>query len=383
MTSKKKKVFVSGCYDMLHSGHVAFFEEAASHGELYVGLGSDQTIYELKGRRTINSNAERLYMVKALRCVKDAWISSGSGLLDFEKELRELKPDIFFVNTDGYTPSKEKLCKELGIELMVSKRLPSAGLPARSTTSLRQECRIPYRVELCGGWLDQPAVNSLCPGSVVVMSIEPTVEFNDRAGMATSSRKKAIDLWQTQFPVGDREQLARLLFCVENPPGTKAVSGSQDQLGLLLPGLNKLNYDNGYWPVSIESVTDDAVLNFIADKLWLVALPQRQRDYDVLANTSVNPVSSKKLADATERCWQAMLNGDAKGWGEATRTCFEAQLEMYPNMLTADVSEAVGRYRSGAYGWKLTGCGGGGYLILVSDGEIPNAIKVQPCRNIS
>ena len=113
MTSKKKKVFVSGCYDMLHSGHVAFFEEAASHGELYVGLGSDQTIYELKGRRTINSNAERLYMVKALRCVKDAWISSGSGLLDFEKELRELKPDIFFVNTDGYTPSKEKLCKDL------------------------------------------------------------------------------------------------------------------------------------------------------------------------------------------------------------------------------------------------------------------------------
>ena len=103
----------------------------------------------------------------------------------------------------------------------------------------------------------------------------------------------------------------------------------------------------------------------------------------MLANTSVNPVSAKKLADATERCWQAMLNGDAKGWGEATRTCFEAQLEMYPNMLTADVSEAVGRYRSGAYGWKLTGCGGGGYLILISDREIPNAIKVQPCRNIS
>ena len=41
---KKKKVFVSGCYDMLHSGHVAFFEEAASHGDLYVGIGSDKTI---------------------------------------------------------------------------------------------------------------------------------------------------------------------------------------------------------------------------------------------------------------------------------------------------------------------------------------------------
>ena len=44
----KKKVFVSGCYDMLHSGHVAFFEEAATYGDLYVGIGSDKTIQELK-----------------------------------------------------------------------------------------------------------------------------------------------------------------------------------------------------------------------------------------------------------------------------------------------------------------------------------------------
>ena len=92
---------------MLHSGHVAFFEEASKLGELYVGLGSDQTIYELKARQTINKNAERLYMVKALRCVKDAWINSGSGIMDFEKEVRELKPDIFFVNSDGYTPAKK------------------------------------------------------------------------------------------------------------------------------------------------------------------------------------------------------------------------------------------------------------------------------------
>lgn len=160
-------------------------------------------------------------MVKALRCVKDAWISSGSGIMDFEKEVRELRPDIFFVNTDGYTPEKKAFCEKLGIELVVSHRVPEAGLPARSTTALRQESRILYRVELCGGWLDQPSVNSLCLGAVIVMSIEPTMEFNDKSGMATSSRKKAIDLWQTQIPAGNREELAKLLFCVDNPLGTK------------------------------------------------------------------------------------------------------------------------------------------------------------------
>ena len=94
-----KKVFVSGCYDMLHSGHIAFFEEAAKQGDLYVGIGSDKTINELKARKTINSDAERLYMVSALKVVKEAWINRGSGLLDFLEELHTLKPDIFFVNT--------------------------------------------------------------------------------------------------------------------------------------------------------------------------------------------------------------------------------------------------------------------------------------------
>ena len=375
-----KKVFVSGCYDMLHSGHIAFFAEAASYGDLYVGLGSDQTIYDLKGRRTINNERERLYMVKSIRYVKDAWINSGNGIMDFKEEVRALKPDIFFVNSDGYTPEKEVFCNELGIKLVVSKRIPGEGLPARSTTALRQECRIPYRVEVCGGWLDQPSVNSLVPGSVIVMSIEPTMEFNDKSGMATSSRKKAIELWQTQIPAGNREQLARLIFCVENPPGTKTVSGSQDQLGILLPGINKLNYDNGYWPKSIESITDDDTLDFIAEDLYLLQLPQRQQNYDVLAKTNINPTSANKLAEATERCWEAIRKHDTEQWGKATRDCFEAQLEMYPSMSTPSVQNAIDKYRDQAFGWKLTGCGGGGYLLLISRKPIPNAIKVTPCH---
>ena len=132
-----KKVFVSGCYDMLHSGHVAFFEEAAKLGDLYVGLGNDKNIFELKHRKTMNSDAERLYMVKAIRYVKDAWVNSGMGKMDFVKEVEALKPDIFFVNEDGVNDDKRKFCAEHGIELVVAKRIPSPGLPARSTTAIR------------------------------------------------------------------------------------------------------------------------------------------------------------------------------------------------------------------------------------------------------
>ena len=90
-----KKVFVSGCYDMLHSGHVAFFKEASRYGDLYVGIGSDRTIEELKNRKTVYSEKERLYMVKAIRYVTDAYINPGSGMLDFLDTLDLVKPDIF------------------------------------------------------------------------------------------------------------------------------------------------------------------------------------------------------------------------------------------------------------------------------------------------
>lgn len=132
-----RKVFVSGCYDVLHSGHVRFFEEASRLGDLYVGIGNDANILELKHRRTLYSEQERLYMVKAIRFVKDAWINSGTGIMDFVREVDDLKPDILYVNEDGCSDEKRRFCEERGIELVVARRTPADGLPARSTTALR------------------------------------------------------------------------------------------------------------------------------------------------------------------------------------------------------------------------------------------------------
>lgn len=372
-----KKVFVSGCYDMLHSGHVAFFEEAASYGDLYVGIGSDKTIDELKARKTINSDAERLYMVKALKSVKDAWINKGSGLLDFLEEIKDLKPDIFFVNADGHTAAKEQLCRELGIEYVVSQRIPHGNLPARSTTALRQECRIPYRIDLCGGWLDQPYVSKYSSGHVITISIEPDFEFNDRSGMATSSRKKAIELWQTDIPDGNHEKLARTLFCFENPPGTKYVSGSQDSLGIVMPALNRYFYENDYWPSHIESIDNSEILDWLEKRIWMVPLYPRIDSYNVLANTNINAEKALNLSIAANECWDAILRKDAYATGVAVRKGFEAQIAMFPNMVNDDIFEQVDVYKNDVLGWKLSGAGGGGYLIFFSEKSLKNAIQIR------
>ena len=372
-----KKVFVSGCYDMLHSGHVAFFEDAAQYGDLYVGIGSDKTINELKARKTVNSDAERLYMVKSLKVVKDAWINQGGGLLDFLDELETLKPDIFFVNADGHTPAKEALCHEMGIEYVVSKRIPHGNLPARSTTALRQECRIPYRIDIAGGWLDQPYVSKYASGSVITICIEPDFEFNDRSGMSTSSRRKAIELWQTDIPDGDKEKLAKTLFCFENPPGTKYVSGSQDSLGITMPGLNKYFYDGGYWPEDIQSVQVGELLEWIEQRLWMIPLYPRHDNYDVLANTYIDELGAKKLSEATESCWKALQQKDAIAVGKHMIESFEAQIAMFPNMVSPDILAQIDHYKSTVLGWKVSGAGGGGYLIFFSEQPIENAIQIR------
>ncbi|MDR3219521.1 MAG: adenylyltransferase/cytidyltransferase family protein [Dysgonamonadaceae bacterium] len=372
-----EKVFVSGCYDMLHSGHVAFFEEAATYGDLYVGLGSDKTLFELKARRPFNNEQERLYMVKALKFVKDAWINSGGGIIDFLAEITALKPDIFFVNSDGHSTLKEELCKDLGIEYVVSKRLPHGSLPVRSTTALREECRIPYRIDLAGGWLDQPTVSRLCPGPVLTISIEPDYDFNDRSGMSTSSRKKAIELWQVDIPIGDREKLAKTLFCFENPPGTQYVSGSQDSLGIVLPGLNRLDYNGDFWPSQIENVLDNDLLTWIESHIWLISLYPRRENYDVLANTNIQLESVKALSEAACSCWEALLAKDLRKFGESVRKSFEAQIKMYPNMVSKDIFEVLAKYKNQALGWKLSGAGGGGYLIFIGEKPLENAIQIR------
>jgi cytidyltransferase-like protein len=378
-----KKVFVSGCFDMLHSGHVEFFREVAQYGDVYVALGSDKTVFDLKGRPTFNSEQERLFMVKSVAFVKDAFISCGSGILDFEVELREMMPDYFIVNNDGHIPEKRDLCHQLGIQYIILERKPHSGLEARSTTGLRQRDFLPYRIDLAGGWLDQPYVSRHYPGPVITISLEPTLEFNERSGMASSTRRHMLELWGPKIPLGDYEKLAKILFCYDNPPGTEVISGSQDSIGLVFPGLAYSYYEGSYWPARIEHRVDEPLLSFVERSLQLVSLGPRFADYDALVDTVFDSERARALADSAEGHWEAILSQDIVRFGRTMRESFEAQVAMFPNMVNDRVAALIDENRDCALGWKLSGAGGGGYLILVAEEPIPGAIRVIARRETS
>lgn len=375
-----KKVFVSGCYDMLHSGHVAFFKEASKYGDLYVGIGSDATIFQLKARRTICAEAERLYMVKSIRYVKDAFINPGSGMMDFVETVERVKPDVFVVNEDGGSETKRQFCAERGIEYVVLQREPDAGLEARSTTSIRTSVKpqLPYRLDLAGTWIDQPYVSKYGAGWAITISLEPTIEFMERGGMSTSTRNAMKKIWPYNLPNYDPEKLAKLVFCFENEPEKGGhISGAQDAIGICIPGLSRHYYDNHYWPEKIETIHDEEILSWLENHLCMIPMFPRPEGTSVVEGCKIDAAGVKALSTAADKCWEAILKRDLKAFAAAFQASFEAQTAMFPAMLSNGVEEWIERYKEKALAWKLSGAGGGGYLALVCEVPPVEAIRIK------
>lgn len=377
-----KKVFVSGCYDMLHSGHVAFFKQAASFGDLYVGIGSDKTIEELKHRKTVYSENERLYMVKAIRYVKDAYINPGSGMLDFLELLDYVKPDVFVVNSDGGSDLKRDLCKKRGIEYIVLNRVPDEGLEARSTTSLRSQVksRLPYRIDIAGTWIDQPYVSMFGAGWAITASIEPTVEFMERGGMSTSTRNAAKKIWPYELPNYNEEMLARLIFCFENDPENQGhVSGAQDAIGICMSGVTRHWYDGHYWPSKIESCHEEDILQWLESHIAIVPMFPRREGCSVVEGKDINSQKVKNLTDAALRCWNAIMSKNLDEFARSYSDSFNAQVAMFPAMMQPGVQEHIDMWKDKALAWKMLGAGGGGHLALVFDKipDNPDLIRIK------
>ena len=370
MATSKKKVFVSGCYDLLHSGHVEFFRQASQYGDLYVGIGSDKTIEALKGHKTVYSEQERLFMVRAIRYVKEAYINAGSGFLDFLPTLDLVQPDCLVVNEDGDRDEKRQLCRERGMEYIVLQRVPARGLEARSSTALKQStCQLPTRLDLAGTWIDQPYVSCHAPGWALTISLEPTFEIRERCGLSTSTRNTIKRVWPYQLPAMDPEMLARLVFCLENDPERSdgIVSGAQDSIGICVPGLARHYYNGSYWPEKIEYTQDPVLLGWLEDHLCMIPMFPRRPGCSVVTGKDITPAKVRALAAAADDCWKAIQSRDLEAFAAAYKASFEAQVAMFPAMIQPGVQDYIDRYSAldGVLAWKMPGAGGGGYLALV------------------
>lgn len=375
------KVFVSGCYDLLHSGHIEFFRQAAEYGDLYVGIGSDETILHYKNHKTLYPEQERLFMVKSIKYVTDAFINQGSGIMDFIPTVEAIRPDRFVVNADGSSEEKRKFCEERGIEYIVLERVPAEGLEARSSTGIketlsgkkegRKPLGLPTRLDLAGTWIDQPYVSQYAPGWAITISLEPTFEVRERCGLSTSTRNMIKKIWPMRLPDMDPEMLAKLVFCFENDPERSdgIISGAQDSIGICIPGICRHYYDNRFWPNKIETCDDENIICWLEHHLCMIPMDPRRPGCSVVTGKDINREKVLALTSAADNCWEAMMAMNLEAFTAAYKASFNAQIAMFPAMIQGCVQSFIDKYSvmEGVKAWKMPGAGGGGYLALVVD----------------
>jgi cytidyltransferase-like protein len=198
-------VFVSGCYDILHAGHLQFFEEARALGDhLTVSFANEDILWKHKERRPSLPDDHKAALLRSLAMVDEVVAGDGEVEgLDFEPLFRELRPDILAVTEDDkYGELKERLCAEIGCRYVKLPKTPPTFQPI-STTEIRNRVRglveVPLRVDFGGGWLDVPR-HAREGGYIVNCAISPCVSLSEwpyekKAGLGGSGAWALLNGW--------------------------------------------------------------------------------------------------------------------------------------------------------------------------------------------
>jgi cytidyltransferase-like protein len=194
--TRKTHVFVSGCYDILHAGHIQFFREARALGdELTVCFASADVLWAHKGRRSSLPDEHKHAILASLSMVDRVVMGEGTKQgLDFEDHFLRLRPDILAVTDDDrYADIKRELCARVGARYHVLDKTPPEVAPVSTTelvSHIRAPIQAPLRVDFAGGWLDVPRFAR--PGGCIVnCAISPLVSlrhwpYRARAGLGGS-----------------------------------------------------------------------------------------------------------------------------------------------------------------------------------------------------
>lgn len=191
-----KKVFVSGCYDILHAGHLQFFEEARALGDyLIVSFASAEVLWHHKRRKPSIPDDHKRVLLQGLRMVDEVIITHGhTEGLDFKDDFLRIRPDFLIVTEDDkYGDVKRSLCEQVGAKYTLLPKTPPRFEPVSTSSIVRwvqAPTEAPLRVDFAGGWLDVPR-HSRKGTYIVNCAISPLVSlrewpFEKQAGLGGS-----------------------------------------------------------------------------------------------------------------------------------------------------------------------------------------------------
>jgi cytidyltransferase-like protein len=331
-----KKVFVSGCYDVLHGGHLEFFRQARALGDyLVVCLPSDAVLFLHKRRRPWIPLEHKLHVIGSLAPVDEVVVGEDMEPgLNFRTVFLKMRPQVLAVTEDDmFEAPKRQLCAQAGAEYVCLpknldyEQISSTGIVER----VRAATEAPMRVDLAGGWLDVPRF-ARADGYVVNCAISPMVTLYDWPYEKCSGLGGSGAYALLQGKDGIAAELANNV-------------GWQDPAVIMETGL--CVWRSGEDPVLEAKINPD----FLAGKMALYwtgithvtqELADRERDYE-------------RLAEGSRVARDAALAKDVDGLCEAVRITHEVQLKEGMAELP-DLGEQARKY---------CGSGHGGYAVYL------------------
>jgi hypothetical protein len=247
--------------------------------------------------------------------------------------------------------------------------------------------KLPYRIALAGGWIDQPFAskhNPSPPGSMVVVCIEPQFRFMERAGICIGTRNIALELWKDGLPERNPDELVQELYETENE-GKAEPSGSQDMIGLVYPGISRLDYDYahraGIFPRHIESNNDPQVASWLERVIHILPVSPRPEGYNPLETKNLEPQWIERLGQSGKDCYNAILERDITALGASMNECMLCWERILPgtvrhHTLTLDLMPLLEYYQASYPGAMYSGCGGG-YLYVASESPVSGAFNIK------
>lgn len=132
---KEKLVLVFGTYDLFHQGHLYFLKEAKKHGTLLaVVVARDKTVKEVKGKKPVHNEKQRLSQIKKIPFVDRAYLGN---LADKYQVITEITPDIICLGYDQkiFTQGLKRRLQTLGLAPKIM-RIKKAYKPDQFKSSL-------------------------------------------------------------------------------------------------------------------------------------------------------------------------------------------------------------------------------------------------------
>jgi hypothetical protein len=222
---------------------------------------------------------------------------------------------------------------------------------------------------------------------MVVVGLEPICRFMDRSGIATGTREVAMKIWRGRLPRRPLAELTRELYEAENQ-GKAEPSGSQDMIGLIYPGISRLDYDyaanGGVFPVHIESLNDSGGARWLERVIHLLPVAPRPEGYNPLGRKNLDAKWIARLGQSGRDCFEAIRRRDVKALGASLNACMLAWEKLLPGTvihptLPVDLRALLRAYQASYPGAMYSGCGGG-YLLIASKQAVPGAFTIKVRR---